>query len=597
MKLDTRKTAIIVLIAILLTTIVASHAINTYHSEVKTQKERAKLNAQVYAQELNKDFQRGITITETLAALIEENNGSLNNFDAVAKRLTRSFVGSVQLAPNCVVTKIYPLKGNEEGLGTLMDGRMREATVMWGKKHKTVTMQGPFGLRQGGQGIAIRDPVFIKDSSGHKKFWGCTIVIIKSPMIFKETLGVLSSFDYDYCVDSTISPVSDSTARVATSITKGHDMKDAQSATFETGGCTWTLRVKPKTGWISPNLRSTIVGGVAVSLLLLFLTWMIFGLFDQRQKLRFLAERDELTGLYSRRGFINILESRAKSNPKGTMTVVFLDLDDFKLVNDQYGHHVGDEALRNMARNLRAEFPKDALIGRIGGDEFCVVLNGLTAQQSDDLVKKMIAADQTFTIDSRTFRYTISAGYALYPDQTDDQFHLLVLADQALYAAKLGGKHRYAQYDPSMITLNRTQLGFTLNSFAAGMPGGIIVCRANGGKEVLFVNDQIIRLFECDNLLDFMKYAGSGFLSLVHPDDRDKVGDILRRRRAILEGDATPKEKAIGEVADFRILAKSGKVKEVIGVGRHSFADQYGPIFYVFMRERETVVFDNLVKK
>ena len=67
-------------------------------------------------------------------------------------------------------------------------------------------MQGPFPLKQGGTGIAVRNPVYLKDSSGEKKFWGFTIVIIRVPEIFSETIDALSRFGYDFSFSKTVSP-------------------------------------------------------------------------------------------------------------------------------------------------------------------------------------------------------------------------------------------------------------------------------------------------------------------------------------------------------------------------------------------------------
>ena len=165
---------------------------------------------------------------------------------------------------------------------------------------------------------------------------------------------------------------------------------------------------------------------------------------------------------------------QGKRAPERTpRAIIYLDLDDFKVVNDQFGQQICDEALKNMARNMREVFPDDALLARTGGDEFSVALLDLDSDQCEELVKKMVAKDQTFTIDGQNFTYTISAGFAMYPDQTDNPTDLLVLADQALYSAKMAGKHRYAKYDSSMIKLNRSQLG-QHNHLRGGHPGRIL---------------------------------------------------------------------------------------------------------------------------
>ncbi len=108
--------------------------------------------------------------------------------------------------------------------------------------------------------------------------------------------------------------------------------------------------------------------GLVYDVLLTLLVYLALGLYHQRKQLRIIAERDQLTGLYSRRGFMDRFNQINRSNPQNPMTVTFIDLDDFKLINDLYGHLVGDEALKNLAQDMPEHFPKDALIGRTSGE-------------------------------------------------------------------------------------------------------------------------------------------------------------------------------------------------------------------------------------
>lgn len=98
-------------------------------------------------------------------------------------------------------------------------------------------MQGPFDLKQGGKGIAIRNPVFLEEGN-EKSFWGFTIVIIRVPEIFEHTLKNLESFGYDYCVETTTSPLSFDSVRVAASVDEGSALEDPETEIFGAGECT-----------------------------------------------------------------------------------------------------------------------------------------------------------------------------------------------------------------------------------------------------------------------------------------------------------------------------------------------------------------------
>ena len=83
---------------------------------------------------------------------------------------------------------------------------------------------------------------------------------------------------------------------------------------------------------------------------------------------------DSLTNIYNRYGFDELAEKMIAKNPKSHFVVALLDIDDFKFINDIYGHAYGDKALKNLADSMKNFFPSNALLGRNGGDEFCIFL-------------------------------------------------------------------------------------------------------------------------------------------------------------------------------------------------------------------------------
>jgi diguanylate cyclase (GGDEF)-like protein len=166
----------------------------------------------------------------------------------------------------------------------------------------------------------------------------------------------------------------------------------------------------------------------------------------EHTRLLWIAEHDFLTGMPNRAKLQESLaESVARAREKGRLTgFVFIDIDHFKNINDTFGHDVGDEVLVNFAKRIRHSLPESALVARIAGDEFAVLLHEL--EQEAQLKELM---DEVFAAMQRPFRrhdvdipVTCSAGCVL----TDGSAHpdeVMRIADKAMYQAKHEGRNRY----------------------------------------------------------------------------------------------------------------------------------------------------------
>jgi diguanylate cyclase (GGDEF)-like protein len=161
------------------------------------------------------------------------------------------------------------------------------------------------------------------------------------------------------------------------------------------------------------------------------------------ERLREQGRRDGLTGLVNYAAFQDVLSSvlRETGESSGSIALVLMDLDKFKQVNDQYGHHVGNLMLQTLADRLRQVLPPDALLARYGGDEFACILRHSGAAEvlaHVNLLKRTLTQNPVQAGDARIVIET-SIGVALYPTDAgtaDDLFHA---ADQALYTAKRRG--------------------------------------------------------------------------------------------------------------------------------------------------------------
>ena len=217
-------------------------------------------------------------------------------------------------------------------------------------------------------------------------------------------------------------------------------------------GRTWTLALatlpefEARMGRDATNVTAAV--GAALSFALALLVWsMVTGrtralrmAAGMTEELRHMAQHDPLTHLPNRALFSDRLNQeleRAKRD-NGRFAVIFLDLDDFKPVNDNYGHGVGDQVLRQVAQRLQKTIRAADTVGRIGGDEFVVLVAGLGDHDAVYTMTDKInqALQQVFVVDGHTVRVSASVGVAVYPEDGSDELTLTRCADTAMYRVK-----------------------------------------------------------------------------------------------------------------------------------------------------------------
>lgn len=222
---------------------------------------------------------------------------------------------------------------------------------------------------------------------------------------------------------------------------------------IDVGSHQWTVVVSdlPAFGAQIENDRSTLIlrGGISISLLLAVLVWVFLDdralaiqAADQAYRL---ALYDTLTGLPNRTLFTERLTQalhKARRNA-GHVALLFIDLDRFKPVNDEYGHAVGDLLLKEVAKRLQACMRESDTPVRFGGDEFVALLQDVDGEASVSVAAEKIlhALGQPFEIAGHRFDIGASIGAAIYPEHATDGKALLKCADMAMYAAKNSGRN------------------------------------------------------------------------------------------------------------------------------------------------------------
>ncbi|MDH2915487.1 MAG: GGDEF domain-containing protein, partial [Gallionella sp.] len=174
------------------------------------------------------------------------------------------------------------------------------------------------------------------------------------------------------------------------------------------------------------------------------------------EQVQYLAYHDPLTDLPNRMLFTDRLRQALASDKrdKASLALMFIDLDKFKPVNDELGHNVGDLLLKAVAQRMRDCLRESDTVGRIGGDEFVVLLPTIrTAQDALEVAEKIRASlNQPFELAGHSLNISSSTGIAIYPEHGRDEKLLMKNADIAMYHAKSAGRNNAQIYRPGMQT-------------------------------------------------------------------------------------------------------------------------------------------------
>ncbi|MEC5408181.1 diguanylate cyclase [Paraburkholderia sp. MPAMCS5] len=181
----------------------------------------------------------------------------------------------------------------------------------------------------------------------------------------------------------------------------------------------------------------------------------------KQRELVHLATHDVLTGLPNRMLFMEKLERAIQdaARRREGLAVLFVDLDRFKQINDQFGHSVGDKVLVAVARRLKQVLHSADVVARLGGDEFIVLIEGPRSGEAAPGIASRImdALNEEIAIDSQSMTVGSSIGISQFPDDSGTAEELLLNADAAMYAAKSGGRCAYLRYHDVLEARRREQ--------------------------------------------------------------------------------------------------------------------------------------------
>ena len=539
----------------------------------------AQLNATTYGERIKNEITNGIAITDTLKQVLISENGKISQFDTIAENIMSDVIESIQLAPDGNVTDIYPSEGTEASKIDLLQDKDCSKISCYARDNHVIITQGPFDLKQDGCGIAVRNPVYLKDENNQEYFWGFTIVILRVPDIFSDAISALSDFGYEYRLSKTDAPWSDTYKVVYQS---DDQLTPTVSYGFTIGEEHWTLEVAPESGWRNLKLL-VIVGGMFTAVVLLFsgLTrvWLVSK--ENKNKFQILAHTDSLTDIYNRYGFDELAERMITKNPKTHFVAALLDVDDFKFINDIYGHVYGDRALKSLTDSMKAFFPKTTLLGRNGGDEFCILLPDHTYKEAGELLLQFTKLPKTFSCKGKEYPFFISLGYAEYPTFASSRSQLMRCADAALYEIKLHGKNGCMAYREGLRSGVRKQLGFAFKDISEHLPGAFIIYRADkDDDELLYANHEFLQMTGYKNIDELFSLTKKSFHNLIREDEQQQIETSIWKQ--IDAGNNN-------DYIHFHLRKADGSYLSVLDHGRIVDSQQYGRVFYVLFMDWEAM--------
>ena len=390
-----------------------------------------------------------LQLARSLAAYVSVHpNLNQETFAALARELERGkpLVINLAIARDNIITDIYPRQGNQSALGlNLTRHPQQRGAVLYAMRTGHSIIAGPLPLVQKGEAFIGRAPVFIADKGtpGGRRYWGVVSVVINAPGLLKAAGADALSRQLDIAIRG-----KDSMGEAGDIFYGDRRLpgQDPVRLDLPLPGGGWCLFARPSGGWSGETTLQDIrrLFGILFTLMIGLLA---YALARQQLQLRHMALHDTLTGLANRTLLENTLaQSHAQARRSGRrIALLYMDLDNFKPINDRYGHPAGDRVLIEVARRLQGQVRESDLVTRVGGDEFVVVLTGIaTPADATRVADKLVQVlSHPIPLPQGECRIGTSIGIHLPAAEHIDVESALSRADMAMYEAKKGGKNRW----------------------------------------------------------------------------------------------------------------------------------------------------------
>jgi diguanylate cyclase (GGDEF)-like protein len=449
--------------------------INHIEQKIQAKNERIIAAKRVYdvSAHLSSSMFVRLNLTSSLQAFVTTNPSfSTQEFGSFASILKKNLNGviSLQLAPDGVVTYLTDLQRNKAALGhNLLADPGRRDIALRSIKERSHIISGPVNLIQGGAAIIARRPIYFPaENSDGDYFWGFATVLVDIYALLNDASITVLEDDYEVAI------------RGRDGLGSDGDVFFGNERVFDSAlaisdillpDASWQIAVKAK-GHDTHSFIGSKLYWVTSCIVTLLSSILAYSFFDAPRKLkmrvnaataqlseeiRTRVEAEERARHMAQHDFLTLLPNRLLFDELGKLSIasakreglqlafLFVDVDEFKKVNDSYGHTIGDEALKIIAQRVRDRIRESDIVARFGGDEFIVLLK----EKCDVAGAKQVASEiinsisKSFFVHDHEVKVGASIGIAMYPEHGLTVEELLRSADAAMYEAKKSGKNSY----------------------------------------------------------------------------------------------------------------------------------------------------------
>ncbi|WBW96210.1 diguanylate cyclase domain-containing protein [Oceanirhabdus sp. W0125-5] len=324
----------------------------------------------------------------------------------------------------------YPIQDNEKAIGVDLTTMPRQKDEVLKVKESLKGMfTGPIDLVQGGVGFIARLPIVIEG-----KYWGQISVVLDADKYLKHIDKIAKEVNLNVAIynkeDFLLSPFYGDGEIIN---------REGVTLEIEVFNNVWEVVIEPLDGWEEYESKILILKVLAI-LVSAIIGFFLYIILYTRYQLNYQAMNDQLTGLYNRHALEYYYQSvlkKAEANNK-LIGIFLIDINDFKKINDNYGHKVGDLVLIEFSKRLKAIGIKEKRLFRLGGDEFLILVPGIKDLKDMENVDRIIREESTFrfnyeNIDMEVF---LSIGLAAYPIDGDTLERVMNIADTRMYEEK-----------------------------------------------------------------------------------------------------------------------------------------------------------------
>lgn len=376
---------------------------------------------------------------KTIIKFCVDSQGNVSEFDSeTASVINTNYINCVVLAPKGIVQYVYPFAGNEylmgydfggysngmNSLGNIANDSVKDGTVV----------SGPYLYRNGKTYLVVRVPIFLnKDNSS--ELWGFACALIDFPdALINSGINLITTNKYNYKLFKT---EINNQEKIILSSNK-NNIENGIIVQRDIFNEKWNILIEPQDGWYNKNeFIYELLVIIFISILISIIAFDYLRLKDTGKVLTKIVNIDTLTGVFSRKYFFDYVEAEIQGNKR--FGICYIDVDNFKEVNDEYGHEIGDRLLFEIANRIQNCIRKNDFISRIGGDEFVIFISDINNEFNGEAILKRLknTMQEPFEFKHIILQSTLSIGYSIFPNDGISIEELIQKADDYMYNMKL----------------------------------------------------------------------------------------------------------------------------------------------------------------